>query len=582
MKTNQLKWMAGLSIIAAAAPLATAEPTLKVGDRAPALVMAKWVQGEPVKEFEKGTAYLVEFWATWCGPCRASIPHLNEIHHKFKDKGLVVIGQNCWERDEKLVAPFVANMGDKMTYRVALDDKEGSQMGKMAETWMQAAGRNGIPSAFLVDTKGVVAWIGHPMQLQDSLIEDVLAGKYDVEKAAGDYAETEGKQAGLQAAWLALNQAIAAKQWEEATAKLADLDKLLPAGDRLTHDTMTINILLGKGDLEQAYKLMASVSEANLGNAALQNEFAWRLATDKSIHQPDLKLAETFATRANEAAGGRDASILDTLARVNFAQGKLERAVVLEEQAVVMAQGDQKTQFDKVLSHYRRGESPEAAQELAARAWQEGSAGQWKEAEADFQKLIEMEPEEHYHYHGLGPLLVQLGDSNGYEQFRQKVLERFGSTRDPMIAERMVKTCLILPCTGPALETFGKMAELSVTLGKDHMYFPYFKFAKALAEYRAGHFDTAVDWCQRTLGSKDGGYRDAQTYLVLAMAQQRLNHPEDAKSALNEGSELVGKLPKPGSGNAGAAFNDVIIAKVLLREAGALVEGGEKVANAKE
>src|SRR5438874_238478 len=124
-------------------------------------------KGEPVKDFEKGKAYIVEFWATWCGPCRVSIPHLNEIHNKFKDKNLVVIGQDCWERDDSLVAPFVKSMGDKMTYRVALDDKEGSEKGKMAETWMAAAGRNGIPSAFLVDTKGLIAWVGHPMQLKE-------------------------------------------------------------------------------------------------------------------------------------------------------------------------------------------------------------------------------------------------------------------------------------------------------------------------------------------------------------------------------------------------------------------------------
>ena len=106
-----------------------AEPTLKVGDPAPKLQTGKWVQGEPVKDFEKGKAYIVEFWATWCPPCRASIPHLNEIYIKFKDKGLIVIGQDCAERDESLVAPFVKKMGDKMTYRVALDDKTNDKRG---------------------------------------------------------------------------------------------------------------------------------------------------------------------------------------------------------------------------------------------------------------------------------------------------------------------------------------------------------------------------------------------------------------------------------------------------------------------
>ena len=178
MTAERLKLTAAALALAAGTTFAlAAQPTLKVGDPAPKLQTGKWVQGEPVKGFQKGKAYLVEFWATWCPPCRTSIPHLNEVHNKFKDKGLIVIGQDCWERDESLVAPFVKKMGDKMTYRVALDDKAGNKKGQMAVTWMEAADRDGIPSAFLVDAKGKIAWIGHPMQLKEETIEAALAQK---------------------------------------------------------------------------------------------------------------------------------------------------------------------------------------------------------------------------------------------------------------------------------------------------------------------------------------------------------------------------------------------------------------------
>jgi thiol-disulfide isomerase/thioredoxin len=163
------------------------QPTLKVGDPAPKLQNGKWVQGDPITGFDRDKAYIVEFWATWCGPCRASIPHLNDYYLKFKDKGLVVIGQDCFEQDDGRVAPFVKKMGEKMTYRVALDDKKTDDKGVMAQTWMAAAGQYGIPMAFLIGKDGRIAWIGHPMMLEEVSIEQVLAGRYGIGRAAADY-----------------------------------------------------------------------------------------------------------------------------------------------------------------------------------------------------------------------------------------------------------------------------------------------------------------------------------------------------------------------------------------------------------
>ena len=56
--------------------------TLKVGDPAPKIEVKSFVKGEPVKTFEAGKTYVVEFWATWCGPCKTSIPHLSELQKK--------------------------------------------------------------------------------------------------------------------------------------------------------------------------------------------------------------------------------------------------------------------------------------------------------------------------------------------------------------------------------------------------------------------------------------------------------------------------------------------------------------------
>jgi thiol-disulfide isomerase/thioredoxin len=361
MKAKQLKGMAALLALVAGVSMASGSgATLKVGDAAPKLQTGKWIQGEPVKEFEKGKAYIVEFWATWCGPCRVSIPHLNETYQKYKDKDLIVVGQDCWERDESLVAPFVKKMGDKMTYRVALDDKSENEKGKMAETWMAAAGRNGIPSAFLVDKQGLIAWIGHPMELKEKTIDAVLDGTFDVHKAAAAYEKAQKNEAQLRTVWMAMNTAMQQKQWDKAEAKLGEAEKLLPEDQLDNLDMPRMNILYGKEDYPAAYKLVAKISDAHPENSMLQNDLAWQIATDTSIKERDLKLAETCANRANQGANGKDPGILDTVARIKFMQGHKDEAVALQEKAIALAEGDVKTQLEKTLESYKHGELSKA------------------------------------------------------------------------------------------------------------------------------------------------------------------------------------------------------------------------------
>src|SRR5205085_8394742 len=79
------------------------EPKLKVGDRAPAFKVKEFVKGEPIKELAKGKVHVVEFWATWCGPCRASIPHLTELQKKHGT--VVVVGVSIYEQDFVGVKP---------------------------------------------------------------------------------------------------------------------------------------------------------------------------------------------------------------------------------------------------------------------------------------------------------------------------------------------------------------------------------------------------------------------------------------------------------------------------------------------
>jgi thiol-disulfide isomerase/thioredoxin len=166
---------------------AAAADKLAVGDDAPKLAVKEFVKGDAVADLEKGKVYVVEFWATWCGPCKVSIPHLTELQKKYKN--VTFIGVSAFEQDQSAVRPFVEQMGDKMDYRVAIDDvAKGAKpaTGKMAKGWMIAAGQNGIPTAFIVNGDGKVAWIGHPSKLEEPL-EQIVSGKYDLEKATADF-----------------------------------------------------------------------------------------------------------------------------------------------------------------------------------------------------------------------------------------------------------------------------------------------------------------------------------------------------------------------------------------------------------
>ncbi len=292
-----------------------AGPGLKVGDKAPAIAVGKFVKGEPITSFEKGQVYVVEFWATWCGPCIKAIPHITALQKEYKDKGVRMLGVSVWENDQSKVEPFVKEMGDKMNYTVAMDDvANGAKAndGKMSKTWMAAAGRNGIPSSFIVDRDGKVAWIGHPMEL-DGVLKKVVAGKFDPAK-----------------------EAERAKKEAEAAR---DLGKYRRA--------------LQKGDIGAASEIGNRLFETFGENAMGLNQVAWFMVDpEAAIEKPDLGLAMKAAQKAADLTENKDGMILDTLARVYFVKGDLDKAIELQTKAVELAK-EGKEDLQKSLDEYK-------------------------------------------------------------------------------------------------------------------------------------------------------------------------------------------------------------------------------------
>jgi thiol-disulfide isomerase/thioredoxin len=160
---------------------------LAAGSKAPALSVDEFIKGKPVEGLSEGTAYVVEFWATWCPPCVKSIPHLTKLQKKHKN--IVVLGVAGSERSGKdPLEAFVKKQGSKMAYTVAYDADRS-----MASAWMQAAGQNGIPCAFIVDTKGMISWIGNPLAEEfDAEVAKVAKGSKLPKSAKSSGKDSDG------------------------------------------------------------------------------------------------------------------------------------------------------------------------------------------------------------------------------------------------------------------------------------------------------------------------------------------------------------------------------------------------------
>jgi thiol-disulfide isomerase/thioredoxin len=197
---------------------------LQVGSDAPAIKATNWVKGKEVKEFEKGKAYVVEFWATWCPPCVASIPHLTELQKTHPEVCFIGIAaqekRSRPDKDDRLaeVNRFVRSQGKKMEYTVAFDSN-----GDMNESWLTAAGQNGIPCAFVVDTEGKIAFIGHP-------------GSDEFETKIGEVAEAAKKAAAEAKAAKRKSKSKSSKKDSQAVKPEAEAPKETPAAPAETED----------------------------------------------------------------------------------------------------------------------------------------------------------------------------------------------------------------------------------------------------------------------------------------------------------------------------------------------------------
>jgi thiol-disulfide isomerase/thioredoxin len=302
---------------------------LAAGDAAPALKATKWLQGDEVKGFKKDHVYVVEFWATWCGPCIAMMPHVSELQQQYK-KDVTFIGfssKDDYGNNEAKVTAFVKKRGPKLKYTFAFEDNRDTN-----DAWMKAAGRGGIPCCFVVDKASKIAWVGHPMYL-DVVLPKVVKGKWDKKGAE----EINGIEEEVND----LFEATRGKDAQESLDKFEAFDKKHPELSKIPYFTgPKINLMLQAKKTADARKFAEKILDGAIKSddtSAMQTVSAvLRLPnarTNKDLMALSLKAAEAMVT----VAGDKDMMAMYNMAETQFAAGNKAKAVEYGQKAVEAA-----------------------------------------------------------------------------------------------------------------------------------------------------------------------------------------------------------------------------------------------------
>tara|TARA_B100000959_G_scaffold68598_1_gene72648 strand:+ start:877 stop:2061 length:1185 start_codon:yes stop_codon:yes gene_type:complete len=316
-----------------------AQPTLlAIGDEAPEISIDHWVKGNEVAGFEDGQVYVMEFWATWCGPCISSMPHISALQSDYGDK--VLFTGVSSEKELQTVTSFLKDTNksdgklnwDRMGYTVAVDPDRSTY-----GSYMTAAGKRGIPTAFIIDANGKVAWIGHPMSMDEPLSE-IVEGTWDLASASEEFKTNQAREIATRNFKMSLRKTQESGDWD---AYISAIDTFIAEyGNNSQLDDMKFMALLtGKKDKAAAYAWANQMMKNNWDSAMAMNSMAWKIVDKMPAEDQNLDFALKIALRGCELSNYTDPMILDTLARCYWEMGNRYKAISWQEKAVELGSG---------------------------------------------------------------------------------------------------------------------------------------------------------------------------------------------------------------------------------------------------
>jgi tetratricopeptide (TPR) repeat protein len=230
-----------------------------------------------------------------------------------------------------------------------------------------------------------------------------------------------------------------------------------------------------------------------------------------------------------------------------------EGAIADAGEAIRLAAKDVEAYEDRGTAYAARGEhdraiadftaviklAPRDAAAYSSRAGAFAAKGRWVEAAADFGRLTELQPDDAmaWYYRAIAHLAAR--DLPAYRRDCSMMLERFGATRDPAIAARVLYACVPGPDAVEMGERLTALADLAVQSSKANARLAgAVAYRRGLYEQAVGHFDEAAK--ELALRPRD--------WLFLAMAHQRLGHPGEARQFLARAVAWIDEADKPGAG----------------------------------